>query len=305
MIVSIVGPNNILVQQELAKLRADFVKKHGDLALEQLDAEESEMEKLAEAMQSLPFLASKKLVIIKAPSSNKQFAEQFENIIQNIPETTDVILVEQRPDKRTAFYKTLQKLTDFHEFKELDARELPSWIMNEAKRLGGSISLSDARHLVERVGANQQLLGTELEKLITFDPKVTKETIDQLTEQAPQSSIFELLDAAFAGQTQRMQALYEQQRAQKVEPQQIMAMIAWQLHILALVKTAGERSADQIAREASINPFVVRKSLNITKNLSHKQLKDLVHRAYLLDIKLKSQTIDADEALQHFLISIK
>lgn len=305
MIISLVGPNTILVQQELARLRAEFVKKHGDFALEQLEADEVEAAKLAEAMQSLPFLASNKMVVIKTPSANKQFAEQFETLIKNVPETTDVILVEPRPDKRTAFYKLLQKLTDFHEFKDLDARELPSWIMNEAKRLGGSISLSDARHLVERVGANQQLLGTELEKLITFDPKVTKETIDQLTEQAPQSSIFELLDAAFAGQTQRMQALYEQQRAQKVEPQQIMAMIAWQLHILALVKTAGGRSADQIAREASINPFVVRKSLNITKNLSHKQLKDLVHRAYLLDIKLKSQTIDADEALQHFLISIK
>ena len=154
------------------------------------------------------------------------------------------------------------------------------------------------------MGANQLLLSSELDKLLTFDPAITRETIDQLTEPAPQSSIFELLDAAFAGKTKRMVELYEQQRAQKVEPQQIMAMIAWQLHILAIVKTAGERNADQIAREASLNPFVVRKSMGITKNLNYKQLKDLVHRAYLLDIKLKSQTIDADEALQHFLLTV-
>jgi len=304
MIITLAGPNNLLVQSELARLRAEFVKNHGDLALEQLDAEETDAEKLAEAMQSLPFLASKKLVVIKTPSANKQFTEQFEAILKNLHETTDVVLVEPRPDKRTAFYKTLQKLTEFHEFKELDARELPNWLVKEAKARGASIGFADANYLVERVGANQLLLSSELDKLLTFDPAITRETIDQLTEPAPQSSIFELLDAAFAGKTKRMVELYEQQRAQKVEPQQIMAMIAWQLHILAIVKTAGERNADQIAREASLNPFVVRKSMGITKNLNYKQLKDLVHRAYLLDIKLKSQTIDADEALQHFLLTV-
>jgi DNA polymerase-3 subunit delta len=304
VITTIAGPNNILVQQELDRLRTEFVKKHGNLALEQLDAEDAEAEKLAEAMQSLPFLAGKKLVVIKNPSANKQFASQFETLIKNVPETTDVVLVEPRPDKRTAFYKSLQKLTEFKEFKELEARELPNWLVREAKSRGGSITPADARYVVERVGPSQQLLSSELDKLLIFQPNISRQTIDELTEPAPQSSIFELLDAAFAGQTQRMQALYEQQRAQKVEPGQIMAMIAWQLHILAVVKTAGERSADQIAREASLNPFVVRKSQNITKNLSYKQLKDLVHRAYLLDIKLKSQTIDADEALQHFLLTI-
>jgi len=112
-----------------------------------------------------------------------------------------------------------------------------------------------------------------------YQPEITRQTIDLLTEAAPQSTIFELLDAAFAGNAQRAMALYAEQRALKVEPQQIMAMIAWQLHVLAVIKTAGQRSADEIAKDAKLNPYVVRKSQNIARKLTLPELKKLVHNA--------------------------
>jgi DNA polymerase III delta subunit len=89
-----------------------------------------------------------------------------------------------------------------------------------------------------------------------------------------------------------------------VEPQAILAMIAWQLHVLALIKTAGDRSVDVIAKEAKLNPFVVRKSQGIAQRLSLSELKDLVRRTLTLDIRLKRQAIDADDALQQLLLSM-
>lgn len=90
----------------------------------------------------------------------------------------------------------------------------------------------------------------------------------------------------------------------KVEPQQIMAMIAWQLHVLAVVKTAGNKSAEDIARQAKLNPFVVRKTVSIARQISLAETKQLIKRALQLDIKMKTISIDADEALQHFLLTI-
>jgi DNA polymerase III delta subunit len=90
----------------------------------------------------------------------------------------------------------------------------------------------------------------------------------------------------------------------KVEPQQIMALLGWQLHALALVKTAGNRDANQIASEAKLNPFVVRKTQGLAKRMSLAETKDLVHRVRILDERLKSESIDADEALQNLIISL-
>jgi DNA polymerase III delta subunit len=112
------------------------------------------------------------------------------------------------------------------------------------------------------------------------------------------------LEAAFAGNVRRALALYEEQRALKVEPAQIIAMLAWQLHVLAVIKTAGSRSTDQIAKEAKLNPFVVRKSQAIANKTSLTGLKRLIADLLEIDVKTKRTSIDADEALQHYLLKL-
>ena len=304
MISTLTGENAFGLQAELTKHTKDFLAIHGDLALERLDGAEVELSRIQEALTSLPFLASAKLVILRAPSANKQFVETFEQLLSDVPETTDVILVESKLDKRLAFYKWLTKNTDFHTFAPLDANGLASWLSTEATARGGKLSSSDARLLVERVGTDQQFLSNELDKLMLYEPTITRASIELLTDAAPQSSIFELLEAAFAGQRKRVMQLYADQRAQKVEPPQIIAMLAWQLHVLAIIKTAGDRNADEIAKDAKLNPFVVRKSQNIARNLSGPELKKLVHDLLKIDTQSKRTNLDVNEALQHYLLTI-
>lgn len=304
MVITLNGENTFGLQDELHKLVAAFEQEHGDLALERIDCEETEFDQIQAALTSLPFLASKKMVVLRSPSTNKQFVEQAEQLLHDVPETTDVILIESKLDKRQAYYKFLKKETDFREFPELDLNGLANWLAAEAKRQKGELSQADARYLAERVGLNQQLLGNELEKLLLYDAKITRKTINLLTDATPQSTIFQLLDAAFAGNSKRALNLYQEQRAMKVEPIQIIAMISWQLNVLAIVKTAGDRSSQAIAKEAKINPYVVTKSQGIARKLSLAQLKTLVKDLLDIDAKSKSTNLDTDEALQHYIVKL-
>jgi len=283
---------------------ASFVQENGDLALEKIDGEEAEFERITEAIQSLPFLANNKMVVLRSPSTHKQFAEQIETLLQSIPATTQVIIVEPKLDKRLVYYKILKTKTDLRESNELDGQALSKWLVQEALDSGGKISPSDANYLVERVGTNQQLLSNELAKLISYNPVVTKDSIDLLVDSNPQSTIFELLESAFAGNRKKVMEIYEEQRALKVEPAQIMAMIAWQLHILAVVVVAGNRTVDQIASQTKLNPYVVRKTMNIARKTDIHAVKKLISDALTLDVRIKSEAIDADEALQHYLLTI-
>jgi DNA polymerase-3 subunit delta len=249
-------------------------------------------------------LATRKLVVIKDLGSNKDAVGQVEQLFDDIPETTDAVVVEPRFDKRLNYYKFLKKHADFQDFPELDIPGLARWLSDTAKQSGGSLSLADARYLVERVGTNQQLLSNELEKLLLYDPQINRGTIDLLTDPAPQSTVFQLLEAAFAGDKRRALRLYADQRAQNVEPQQIIAMLAWQLHVLAVIKTAGQRPADAIAKEAGINPFVVKKSQGAARDLSPASLKKLVTDLLKIDIAIKRTSSDPDEALRHYLLSM-
>jgi DNA polymerase-3 subunit delta len=120
----------------------------------------------------------------------------------------------------------------------------------------------------------------------------------------PQGSIFALLDAAFSGKRDQALTLYREQRAMKVEPQLIVSMLSWQLYIMLLAKTAGTRSADAVAKEAKLSPFVVRKSQAAVRRLTRGQIERFVSDLLALDIQLKRSSIDADEALQLYILKL-
>jgi DNA polymerase-3 subunit delta len=304
MVTTLTGSNSFALRKRLDELVGQFVAEHGDLALEKFDGEEAKAQDILDSIQSLPFLATKKMVVIRNPGANKELAESIEQIISPADDGCDVILYDPAPDKRTAYFKALQKQTKLEQFDELDSRGLGDWLVAEAKKKNGELSLRDAIYLVERVGQNQTMLANELDKLLLYDSKITRESIDLLTEPTPQSKIFDLLDAAFAGNKKRALELYEDQRAQKVEPQAILAMITWQLHLLVLVMLAKGKSPAQIAQDAGVRPYPVNKAAGLLRKIDREQLRRLVDEAFEMDWKSKTTSLDLDEALKTYIATL-
>ena len=134
--MTLTGDNAFALQRQLHQLVADFTAEYGDLAVQHLDAQEASYEQVLEAITSLPFLTSRKLVILRQPSTHKQFAEGIEQLLDDVPETNEVILLEPKLDIRLSYYKTLTKQTDFHNFPELDINGLTRWLVEAAKEQG-------------------------------------------------------------------------------------------------------------------------------------------------------------------------
>jgi DNA polymerase-3 subunit delta len=303
MITVIVGSNVSMVTEAAQKAVAAFVSQYGDMAVERYDGEDLTAGQLESALQALPFLSEKRLVVLKNVSKQKDVAEKLQALLPDVPETTDVVIIESAPDKRTAFYKFLLKQKTVERYEALDASQLQRWLVDEAGELQAGISPSDAMYLIDRVGANQLQLGNELRKLVNYNPTISRQSIDALTERSPQSSVFELLDAAFSGNQARMLQLYAEQRAQKMEPLALIGMIGWQLHIVALVKAAKGRDPAEIARDAKLNPYVVKKTLNLVRNVTLREIRGWVDDTLQLDVDLKTKPLNADDAVQQLLLS--
>ncbi len=293
---------------------AAFEREHGDMAVERLEGEDASYERIAESVGSIPFLCDRKLVVLRGASLNKDFTEKFEEFLSSITDSTDVLLVEGKLDKRTSFYKLLQKKTDFTDYKELDANGLARWAIEYAKGQGGSISLADVNYLIQRIGdashvqkrtgADQLVLKNEIDKLLLYLPTITRTSIDLMSDENPASKIFDLIDAAFSGNVARMRSLYADQRAQGAEPQLIIAMLVWQLYIFAVVKAGQGKSASDIASSAKLSPFVVEKAQSAMRRVSLSALRAMISRLRELDIRSKTEGIIVDEALQHYLLML-
>jgi len=304
MVVTLTGNNHFLLRRRLDELVKKFSDEYGELAVERIDAAETEPQAVIDALSSLPFLASRKLVVLRDISANKAVTDQIEQIIDVAGKTTDLIIYDPALDKRTSYFKVLKSQTKLEEFGDLDKKQLAKWLADEAKKQDARLTLADANYLIERVGANQELLANELSKLVIYDPQISKQNIELLTQPTPQSRIFDLLDASFGGDKKRALELYEEQRAQRVEPQAILAMIAWQLHLVTLAKVAGERSSQQIAQDTGVNPYPLQKAAALAQKLSDAKIKTLVDEALEIDWQSKTTSLDLDEALKTYIVTL-
>jgi DNA polymerase III subunit delta len=304
MTITLAGTNFYLLKRRMGELTGKFVTEHGELALERIDAEEAEPAAILEAVQSLPFLSSRKMIVLRSLGANKIASGQIEQIIDAAGDSCDVVFYEPLPDKRTSYFKVLKSKTQLEEFNELDPRGLAAWLAQEAKKAGAQLSLGDANYMVERVGTSQELLANELEKLLIYDASISRESIDLLTVKTPQSKVFDLLDAAFGGNKKRALELYAEQRAQKVEPQAIMAMMAWQLELIALAHLGKGKDAGRIASDAGVSPYPVQKAQRLAAKLDRDQLIEMINTAAEFDYKSKTVTFDLDEALKTYIITL-
>lgn len=125
-----------------------------------------------------------------------------------------------------------------------------------------------------------------------------------MTEAIPRSSIFNLLDSAFRGDQKTVIKLYDQQKKLRVEAAQIMALIIWQIHILAIIKTSDTKNADMISKKSKISRYTIDNGIKLLSQISDKKFESIVNDSFELDLKLKTAPIDYDEAVLYFLISL-
>jgi DNA polymerase-3 subunit delta len=304
MVITVSGDNGYLIRAEINKLVDEYAELSGVLGVERLDSSDLSLEQLKQSLTSSSLFSSSRTIIISEPSKIKDFSVNFEEIISSLLDTTTLVIVEPSLDKRLSYYKYLVKNTDFRLFNKISPPEIIYFVVECAKSGGATINRSSVVHLIDRVGDDQMRLSNEIDKLALYSSDITVRTIDLLCEQSPASSIFQLLDAAFSGHIKQALGLYNDQRAQKVEPDQILAMFSWQLQTLAQVISGKNMTSDQIARGSKISPYVVQKAKTVTSKISFSKLKQLISDLSKIDYRSKRNSLDLDEAIKNYIISI-
>ncbi len=278
-------------------MMADFAAEYGDFAIERVDAESISLDQAIDMVRSLPFLAQKKLVIIKDPLVNKDLVEGIERLIKTVADTTELVLLIQTADKRSAAYKLLQKSTTFEIYKtpELSTLVQETMLMFESK--GIKVSRSDVDYLIAKTGQDQQRIAHEVQKLSNYSDAITRKDIDALVHQSLQSKIFDLVDAVFRGDRDSSLRLYQEQRLQKVEPQAIFGLVVWQLAVIGAIATASSEEQSKLG----LSPFVIKKGSSIVRKSGKDTIVAAIRLLARLDTDMKSYVIDADYAMRYFI----
>lgn len=291
MITLLTGTNAYAIRQEVQSRIEATIASQGREAVERTDVASLKPSDMPQLLTGASLFSTQKLVVIDDLSTNKTVWSDIDTLLANVPDETNLLLIETHPDKRTRAYKWLQKHADVRELNELDERSAAQWLQTEARRQGTDLQPEVARYLVGYVGLDQWRLKGELDKLLLAEVPITKDLIQDISEPHPQATAFELLDAAFGGDQATLEHLLAIV-SRSEDPYKFFGLLSSQVFALVAVKAAGQRRPDEVAKDLGIHPFVVRKVGSLAARTDQAKLNSVVATLAKGDEQLKTTGVE-------------
>ncbi len=205
----IVGKDNFLVDSACERVLSGLIEPaERGTGLYSVDADRADIADVLDELRTLPFLSSRRVVLIKGAekfvSNNREFLERY----FDEPCSTGVfVLTVSSWPKTTRLAKKLAKVGELVSVEELKPWQLGQYVISYAKgEQGKSISKETAGLLVELVGDEPGRLSSEVDKLAMFadgEKSITTKHVESLIGNNRMFNAFTVIDAMTSGQTGR------------------------------------------------------------------------------------------------------
>lgn len=240
-----------------------------------------------------------------------------------MPPTTTLVLWEPGPyDPPAALKRALQSLGKGVAIERFDpplGRELRDWAIDRARAVGTTLrpdaadALLDATcphgwHEIPRgrdaTLPDLQRIDTEIQKLATAalsrEPAtITTRHVAALTVGEAETNIFQLVDAAAAGDTRRALALLRAGLEDGLAPELIISLLASRFSLLARVRAVGgARGAEAAASKLGITPYRARETARQLAQLGEARVEPCLRIVLAADRAIKTgRSPRSDDAL--------
>lgn len=197
----IFGPDAFLVAKEAEKRLDALLPEEEErmTALFEPKADEAQIADVLDELRTVPFLASRRVVLIKdAEPFARNYGDYLEAYLES-PSPTGVLLMTMlNLDKRTRFYKLLNKIGGAVEVGKLWPDSLPRYIAEYARQEHGiALDARTSQLLVQLTGDDPGRLCREMDKLALYvAPKktVAAQDIEHLIGHNRMFNAFEVID---------------------------------------------------------------------------------------------------------------
>lgn len=293
------GNEEFLLNDLLKKMRQELVGEENQIFNYQvLEEEKNSLFELEEAVNTLPFLGEKRLVIFKAVklfSGEKKEGDQLlVKIIEDLPSFTHLVIISPQVDKRKKAYQTIIKNGEVIELSSLKPWELEKFLLEKVGLMGKSLDRQSMAYLLEMVGKDLRMLVNELEKAVLYvgeQAGISQKDLEDILSKQGEQNIFRFIDALGNRKSEdALDFLYQLLKLGE-PPVKVLYMVTQQFRLIWQVKSLAEKGYDKASIANKIQQrslYAVEKALSKGQNFSWTQLEHILEKILEADQKLKS-----------------
>jgi len=294
------GENHQALQEKLKFWEREFIKKHSENNLEKFNEVTSDnLGQVINAIESQPFLAEKRLIIIKGlplgtESKVKIETDSLEECLLDIPETSLVLFVSPKPDKRGRFYKFLNKEAQIEGFEVPKGIELKNWVQKKLAQQQKKISNSALDLLILYCAEDVTRLASEIEKLCLLEQSTLDENdIEKYISPTPEAKIFKSLDLISQVPLPRVLASFQDLSKSSESMMLVFFMIVRQFRLLLQIRYLMDQGINRatIQKRLKLAPFQVNMLCQQAGSFQTPVLKRAYQQLAELDFQIKTGQI--------------
>jgi DNA polymerase III subunit delta len=312
------GNDEFAITRKLKEFEADFTDPtSADMNTARLDARSMSEDDLNNAVNAMPFLAKRRLVLLQNPSTkynNPSARKKFLAFIEKVPETTRLAMFESVEPKEADKHWLVKwaeknsKLIQTRAFMLPRLKDMTGWIVNETKNQGGKIEPRAAEMLKEMVGVDTRQAGMEISKLLAYvnwARSVKVEDVEAVCIVTSQQSVFDFVDALANGNGKSAQHLLH--RLLETEDEfSLWGMVIRQFRLLIQAREILDSRGNQndVARALGVHPFVAEKAAQQAARFSIESLEHIYRRLLKIDEGVKTSQVTLDLALDTLVVEL-
>ena len=292
------GPGEFRMERVLGTLRTVLVPEAvRDFNLEVLYGDEPiEPEGIINKASSVPFLAERRLIIVRRTESfTADQLERFLPYLEKPSSSTCLIFISSRTNFNTKFYKKFRSEGVAVLFDELKGNQIVPWIKRTASEdLGVTLDGEACAYLHAVVGNRPRELYSELEKLrLRYGKTVSLDQVKEAVTHSRVYTVFELMDAVSTkdcGSSLRILKRYLEEEDPRDAPLGLISMLNRQVRLLwqtkaVLLKRGGTQ---EVQKKTGLSGFPVKKLVEQAPRWTEKELESALERLRWSDDRLKS-----------------
>lgn len=265
------------------------------------------------ACETLPFLAAKRLIIVRDHPALMGRADADERLISYIPQVPEsavlVFVCRGKADARKKLYGAFKKRGSVVSFSPLTEQELNAWIIKTFAALGKSVDPNTAALLAFTVGADTALLHQEINKLASLAgdrDTVTQEDVRSVATRSVECTVFEMVDAVVAGQQGKAFALLRDMLSTGSDRLGILAMLLRQFRLMQHIKIMQfeKLPANEIKQRLGMPSFAADRCMRQAQGYTGGQVKQAVQICLDTEFRIKSGQLNQEGALEAAMLAL-
>lgn len=316
------GQEEYMMKLALAEVKSRYIEDDFEtLNYTVIDGQNANLDTLINASETLPFMSSKKVVVLKDVSS---FLENLDDkgkkaLYKYIEDLGDFLLLIFMDDssslkKSTKFYKEIKKEDRQVEFKKLLASDMNKWVNTIAKKNNKTISIVNIKYFIDQssynsrnVDLNLYDLENEFLKIADYSKEeITKADIDYILIKTLDTNIFEFLEAFSSKSTERSLMLLNQMYESGEPIQRMFFMMIRQIRLIlgyVIYRTKGYDNKS-IQEKLGIKSYEFSNISRQANNYNLKELENIMQRLLKIDTLMKTSMEDSKLLIERFLVEL-